>query len=160
VSGADRVSSADEVLVRRLFQEHGAALLGYATRLMGDRAPAEDVVHETLIRAWHNPGALAGEKGTVRVYLFTTARDLAVARHRKLRGRAPEETEPVDDEPVDSMVLLTAMQTLSAEHREVLHSLYFQGRNIAETSATLGVPAGAVKTRSYHALKRLREAVG
>jgi RNA polymerase sigma-70 factor (ECF subfamily) len=154
------VSSADEVLVRRLFQEHGAALLGYATRLMGDRAPAEDVVHETLIRAWHNPGALAGEKGTVRVYLFTTARDLAVARHRKLRGRAPEETEPVDDEPVDSMVLLTAMQTLSAEHREVLHSLYFQGRNIAETSATLGVPAGAVKTRSYHALKRLREAVG
>lgn len=154
------MSSADEVLVRRLFQEHGAALLAYATRLMGDRTLAEDIVHETLIRAWHSPDSLAAEKGTVRVYLFTTARDLAATRHRKLRGRTPEEVEPVDDEPVDSMLLLTAMQSLSAEHREVLQSLYFQGRNVAETSATLGVPAGAVKTRSYHALKRLREAVG
>lgn len=154
------MSSADEVLVRRLFQEHGAALLGYATRLMGDRTLAEDVVHDTLIRAWHNPAALTGEKGTVRVYLFTTARDLAAAQHRKLRGRTPEPVEPTDDEPVDSMLLLTAMQALPAEHRDVLNALYFQGRNVAETSATLGVPAGAVKERSYHALKQLREAVG
>jgi RNA polymerase sigma-70 factor (ECF subfamily) len=158
------VSGADEVLVRRLFQEHGAALLGYASRLMGDRKLAEDIVHETLIRAWHTSDALVGEKGTVRVYLFTTARDLAAARHKALRGKKPaepaESSDPAESEPVDAMVLLTAMQTLSPEHRDVLQALYFQGRNVTEASATLGVPAGAVKERSYHALKRLREAVG
>ncbi|HEY0693498.1 MAG TPA: sigma factor, partial [Kribbella sp.] len=40
---------ADEELIRTLFDEHGNAMLGYATRLTGDRASAEDVVQEALV---------------------------------------------------------------------------------------------------------------
>jgi RNA polymerase sigma-70 factor, ECF subfamily len=142
-----RQRATEEVLVRGLFEEHGAALLAYATRLAGDRSPAEDVVRETLIRAARDPGALTGGRGAARAFLFTIVRGLTAGK------------EPADA-PVDSMTMLTAVESLPPEQREVLHALYFQGRGVAETAASLGVPAGTVKSRSYHALRRLREAVG
>jgi RNA polymerase sigma-70 factor (ECF subfamily) len=140
-------STADEVLIRRVFREHGAALLAYATRLTGDRTRAEAVVQEVLIRVWRDPEALPFDKGAARAHLFTITRDLAAAG--KDGGGAS----------FDSMVVLSAMETLPSEHRDVLRALYFQGRGVAETAASLGVPAGAVKARSYHALRQLREAV-
>ena len=144
-----RQGTADEVLIRRIFQEHGAALVAYAIRLMGDRAQGESVVQEVLIRVWRDPEALAGDKGEARARLFTLARGLAAARR------------PANDQAgaVDSMVVLSAVQALPSEHRDVLHALYFQGRDVAETAASLGVPACDVKSRSYQALRRLREAV-
>jgi RNA polymerase sigma-70 factor (ECF subfamily) len=161
-----RESNTDEVLVRRLYEEHGGALLAYATRLMGDRALGEDVVQETLIRAWRSPEALTNNRGSVRGYLFTIARNLAIDKYRARAARPAEVAEspattPVEqdhaDQVVDSMIVLGAMDRLSHEHRDVLRSLYFQGRTVEETAASLGVPAGTVKSRSYYALRRLRE---
>ena len=42
----------DEELIRALYAEHGRSLLACTSRLTGDRARAEDVVQETLLRAW------------------------------------------------------------------------------------------------------------
>ncbi len=134
----------DEVLARQLFNEHGAALLAYATRLTGDRAQGEEVVRETLIRAVREPAALAAGRGTIRAYLFTVVRTLA----------------PDKEETPADFTVLSAMESLPPEQRDVLHALYFQGRDVADTAKSLGVPAGTVKSRSYHALRRLREAVG
>jgi RNA polymerase sigma-70 factor (ECF subfamily) len=163
-----RESSADEVLIRQLYHQHGGALLAFATRLMGDRALGEDVVQETLIRAWRNPGALTDDKGSVRGYLFTITRNIAVDRHRARQARPAEVAEtagttPVAhdhaDQVVDSMVVLGAMEKLSDEHQQVLKAIYFQGRTVDEAAESLGVPAGTVKSRSYYALRRLREAI-
>jgi RNA polymerase sigma-70 factor, ECF subfamily len=163
-----RERSVDELLIRRLYQEHGGALLAYATRLMGDRALGEDVVQETLIRAWRNPGALTNDKGSVRGYLFTITHNIAVDRHRARQARPAEVAESVRSTPVekdhadavvDSMVVLAAMKALSAEHRQVIEAIYFQGHTVEEAAASLGVPAGTVKSRSYYALRRLREAI-
>ncbi|SER88930.1 Sigma-70 region 2 [Lentzea xinjiangensis] len=68
-----RDTVADEVLIRRLFEDHGRAVLTYATRLCEDRAAAEDVVQETLLRAWRRPGELLGSKGAVRGWLLAVA---------------------------------------------------------------------------------------
>ena len=129
---------ADEVLVRRVFEEHGAALVAYASRLVGDRARGEAVAQEALLAVWRDPALL---DGPVRARLFAIVRDRA--------GCAD----------ADATALLTAVEALEPEHRDVLRALYFQGRDVAEASESLGVPAGQVKARSYHALRRLREAV-
>src|SRR2546430_1955690 len=67
---------ADEALVRSLFQEHGRAMLAYATQLTRDRAAAEDVVQEALVRAWRHPDSLDSSKGSVRGWLLTVVRNI------------------------------------------------------------------------------------
>ncbi|GAB1694219.1 sigma-70 family RNA polymerase sigma factor [Krasilnikovia sp. M28-CT-15] len=160
-------TAADEVLIRALYEEHGGALLAYAIRLTGDRAAAEDIVQETLLRAWRHPEALTNSKGSVRGWLLTVARNIATDRFRA-RSRRPTEvaesptTVPVRDdhadEVVDSIVVLDALEQLSPEHREVLHAIYFKGHTVAEAADALGVPPGTIKSRTYYALRRMREA--
>jgi hypothetical protein len=65
-----RREAADEALVRRLFDEHGYAMLAYAIRLTGDRGIAEGVFQEALVRAWRNPDGLANGKCWARKWLL------------------------------------------------------------------------------------------
>lgn len=164
-----RRAAEDEALVRALHNEHGRALLAYATRLTGDRAAAEDVVQETLIRAWRNPDVLVNGKGSVRGWLLTVTRNIVTdrARARQARPKEVEETPattPVArdhaDQVVDSVVVLEAMERLSNDHRDVLVEVYFHGRSVGEAAKVLGVPPGTVKSRSYYALRALRNAFG
>ena len=69
----------DAELLRALQEEHGGALYSHALRLSnGDRQRAEDLVQETLLRAWRHPESLDPDRGSVRAWLFTTARHLAI----------------------------------------------------------------------------------
>jgi RNA polymerase sigma-70 factor (ECF subfamily) len=52
----------DETLMRDLYAEHGRMLLAYANRLTGDHSVAEDLVQETLIRAWRHFDTVAGAR--------------------------------------------------------------------------------------------------
>ncbi|GAA5023395.1 sigma-70 family RNA polymerase sigma factor [Kitasatospora paranensis] len=164
-----RQGAADEALIRTLYEEHGGALLAYAIRLTGDRAAAEDLVQETLIRAWRNPEALTETRGSVRGWLLTVERNLITDRFRARAARPAEVAEvseamatvPVQhdhaDTVVDSLVMMEALEQLSPDHRAVLDSIYFQGRSVAEAAEQLGVPAGTVKSRAHYALRALKQ---
>ena len=93
----------DEELVRALYAEHAAALLRFTLRMTdGDRQRAEDIVQETLLRAWLHPEAIA--ERPARPWLFAVARNLAVDAHRARKARPMEVGEgalnlvPVPDE--------------------------------------------------------------
>jgi RNA polymerase sigma-70 factor (ECF subfamily) len=160
----DRAPAAAEALVRSLYEEHGRSVLAYATRLTGDRAAAEDVLQETLVRAWKHADDLTGS-GSVRGWLLTVARNIVIDRARA-RGARPTEVADVQSRPpverdhsesvVDSMVVLAALDQVSPEHREVLVELYYRGRSMTEAAEALGIPPGTVKSRSHYALKALR----
>jgi len=163
------VATASETLMRALYDEHASALLGYALRLAsGDRQRAEDLVQETFLRAWRHPEALAAERGSVRPWLFTVARNLAVDAHRARRARPREVGDdvlavvPAADEldrALESWQMAAAVATLSPEHRAVLVETYYRGRSVADAAAVLGVPPGTVKSRTYYALRALRLAL-
>src|SRR3954471_20432264 len=90
-----------EDLIRTLYEEHGASLLAYATRLTNDRAAAEDVVQETLLRAWKHADVLTEEKGSVRGWLLTVARNIVTDRARARAVRPPEVAEVTESPSVE-----------------------------------------------------------
>ncbi|HJU97423.1 MAG TPA: sigma-70 family RNA polymerase sigma factor [Jiangellaceae bacterium] len=155
---------ADDDLLRTLYDEHAAALLGFVRRLVdGDRQHAEDIVQETLLRAWRHPDVLTGDR--TRPWLFTVARNLVISRYRARRARAPEVPLPsgdvlVADDELDRAMLswqvADALGKLTPAHRDVLVHLFFGGQSIAEAAAALGIPEGTVKSRSFYALRALR----
>lgn len=165
--GRSASDEADEALVRAVYDEHGRALMAYATRLLGgDRVGAEDVVQETLVRAWRNPEVLTNGKGSTRGWLLTVTRNIVTDRIRARASRPQEVPEAPDRPPVArdhadavaaSVTVLSALEGLSADHRGVLDQIYFQGRSLGEAATALGIPAGTVKSRSYYALRALRE---
>jgi RNA polymerase sigma-70 factor, ECF subfamily len=160
------MSEDDAELLRAMFAEHGDALYAHALRLTsGDRQRAEDLVQETLLRAWRHPEALNPDRGSVRAWLFTTVRNLAIDSWRRRSVRVGEVVtdalpEPVTDDETDRTVeawlIAEALARLSAVHREVLIECFYQGRSVAEAAARLGVPPGTVKSRTHYALRSLR----
>jgi RNA polymerase sigma-70 factor, ECF subfamily len=141
--------------------------LGYILRLTGgDRQHAEDVVQETLLRAWRHPEALSGRP--VRPWLFTVARNLVVDAHRARQarpleaGEAPLAALPAADDldrALESWTVAEALADLSPQHRAVLIETYYRGLSVAEAATVLGVPPGTVKSRTYYALRALKLAL-
>lgn len=163
--GQERV--ADEAFIRALYAEHGGALFRYALHLTGgDRQRAEDLVQETIVRAWRHPDALSGRPA--RPWLFAVARNLSVDAYRARQSRPPEvgqavlDTMPVGDDAdrtLESWAVAEALASLRPDHRKVIIETYYRGCTVAEAAAALGIPAGTVKSRTYYALKALKLAL-
>jgi RNA polymerase sigma-70 factor (ECF subfamily) len=144
-------------------------VLLFVTRLTGDRTGAEDIVQETLVRAWKHADQLVEGKGSVLGWLFTVARNLVTDR---ARARAVRPAEVADigghsavhgdhsESVVNTLVVREALRQVSAAQRDVVVELYYRGRSVTETARELGIPAGTVKSRSYYALRALRTLIG
>jgi RNA polymerase sigma-70 factor (ECF subfamily) len=162
------VRTDDGELLRALHDEHAGALWAYVVGLTnGDRAHAQDVVQETMLRAWRNPQVLAQSSGSARGWLFTVAKRIVIDDWRTARSRRERVSEQLPEQPVpdqtdqvvDQQLVAAALRTLSPEHRDVLLECYFRGASVAEAAARLGVPPGTVKSRTHYALRALRSAV-
>ena len=155
--------AAFEEIVRRYRPGLVAFAAAYAP---SDRA--EDVVQETLLRAWRHFSVLDETQGSVRAWLFTVARNIVIDdwRSRRTRGDVtvadvPEPSDQGDhtDQLLLSWVVADAVTKLSPEHRAVLLDCYYRGLSVADAARHLGVPEGTVKSRTHYALRALRLAL-
>jgi RNA polymerase sigma-70 factor (ECF subfamily) len=159
--------TSDEALVRALYSEHAGPLLRYALHLTsGDRHRAEDIVQETLLRAWLHPAAIADRPA--RPWLFAVARNLAVDAYRARKARPHEVGEgalelvavpDAADRALESWAVADALRALRPEHRSVLLETYYRGHSVSEAASALGIPAGTVKSRTFYALRALKLAL-
>jgi RNA polymerase sigma-70 factor (ECF subfamily) len=168
---ASSTENHEDTLVRMLYDEHAGPLLMFVLRLTGgDRQRAEDIVQETLLRAWRNAHRLGAQgQQSLRPWLVTVARRIAIDDHRSVTARPPEtydrelesfpSTADDTDRVLQLMTVTDALRTLSQSHREILVETYFRGRTVPEAAEVLGLPLGTAKSRVYYALRALRTAL-
>jgi RNA polymerase sigma-70 factor (ECF subfamily) len=156
----------EEELMTALYTEHYGVLLGFISRYVRDRHRAEDLVQETLLRAWRHIDRIDVGQNTTRAYLLTIARNVVTSAWHADRRRphlvegeeliAAVPTSDSVDEMVDGWLVTAALERLSEDHRAVVHSMYYEGRTVAETAHRLELPEGTVKSRAYYAVRALR----
>ena len=159
--------TADDELLAAVHEAHAAALHRYVARLVHDDVQAQDVVQETLLRVWRHPEVLERSSDSVRAWMFTVARNLAVDHLRSARqtrervsDHLPEPAGPDHTQAVlDAWLVADALVSLSPEHRAVVVGAYYRGRSVAELADEEGVPPGTVKSRMHYALRALRLAL-
>jgi RNA polymerase sigma-70 factor (ECF subfamily) len=159
------VSVNDDAIVSALYRTYRDPLLAFVLRLTaGDREQAEDVVQETLVRAWREAGRLDLSGPSLMPWLATVARRIVIDEHRRKRVRPAETGEgvvaemPVDDDTAATILrvmVADAMRELSPAHREILNATILCDQTVNQAASTLGLPVGTVKSRVFYALRAL-----
>jgi RNA polymerase sigma-70 factor (ECF subfamily) len=166
-----RARRGDNAARQELVMRHGGRLQGLARGLVGGHdADAQDVVQETFLAAFDGLNRFRGDSG-----LWTWLSGILVNRVRKLRRyRLPRRAESLDESArsvtasvgdgcspathVQRRLDVRAMlDSLSAEHREVVVLREMHGMTYAEMGQALGIPERTAETRLTRARRALRE---
>lgn len=150
---------------RDAITDHIGALRAFAVSLTRNRALADDMVQDALVKAWTNIDKF--EPGTnMRAWLFTILRNTYYSHHRK-RRREVADTEgafaetlavkPDHDGRLQMMDFNVAFEQLKDEHREALILVGAGGFSYEEAAETMGVAVGTVKSRVNRARAKLVE---
>jgi RNA polymerase sigma-70 factor, ECF subfamily len=165
----ERVGRQDEAAFRELYKAFSRRVFAYALNMVKDHGRAEEIVVDTMYEVWRAPARFRGDSqfGT---WLIGIARNKALMAYR---GRRPDEVhDDLDDiaetaasNSPDGFAVLAAKQRsegvqhcigrLSNEHGECVHLVFFEGMSLAEVAAVQGCPENTVKTRLFHARKKL-----
>jgi RNA polymerase sigma-70 factor, ECF subfamily len=150
-----------------LYDRFSGLLLTMAIRMLGDRAMAEDLVHDVFMEVWRNASRYDRSRGTVRTWVLVRLRSRALDRLRSASSRrevptddvTPREAAPELEDPSlepDRAAVRVALAELPEEQRQVLELSYFQGLSSSEIAERMGSPLGTVKSRTAAALAKLR----
>jgi RNA polymerase sigma-70 factor (ECF subfamily) len=161
------VGAEPDALLRALHDAYARPLHRYVMRLTGDDALAQDVVQESMLRAWRHPEVFERDDDGARAWLFTVAHNLVVddrrtAWHRRelATDRVPERSQNDETQRVlDAWLVGDALAQLTPEHRAVVVGAYYGGRSTAELARENGIPEGTVKSRLHYGLRALRLAL-
>lgn len=155
----------DDATVAALYRAYREQLMTFALRLTaGDWGQAEDVVQETMVRAWRQGDRLDLSGPSLWPWLATVARRIVIDEYRRKRlllSAAGDEAVgdmPVDDETTAALLRVAvgdAMRALSPAHRQALNETILRDRTACQAAKALGIPVGTVKSRVYHAMRAL-----
>jgi RNA polymerase sigma-70 factor (ECF subfamily) len=152
-----------------LVEQHSPALFRFALSIVGDRALAEDVVQEALIKAWRK-GPIDGEARVPRAWLMKVTRNTAISLLRARRDLIPGNDELLQDEDEDSTAraaegreaashLGVALSALDEDARGLILLREIDGLSYVEIADLLDLPLHTVKTRLFRARRALKNSM-
>jgi len=167
--GIARRDASSEAAMAQFYRALSGATFAFVLQRLEQRHEAEAVVVETMYEVWRAAAQFSGGS-LVKTWL------LGIARHKLLdvlRQRGSRRQEDIDDhadtladpgagvfeqlaERQQSAWVAQCMARLGDEHRECLHLLFYEGLSVADIAAVQAVPDGTVKTRVFHAKKKIK----
>ena len=165
----------EEWALSELYDRYATVLYSLALKILGEAAPAQDVLQEVFLSAWRKAELYDQKRGNVGAWLIVLCRNLAIDHYRakmRLASRfvdleaAGELLIEHSGDPASAAIaaeegrrLREALEQLPAEQKQVIEMAYFQGMSQAEIAEATGAPLGTVKTRTRQAMLKLREAL-
>ncbi len=153
---------------RDALPEHLPALRAFAISLTRDGVAADDLVQETILKAWAAIDSF-DPRTNLRAWLFTILRNTFFSDRRKRRREVSDPdgahaatlaTQPDHPGRLAFADFITAFDKLSPEHREVLVLVGASGFSCEEAAGMMGVAVGTVKSRASRARARLADLLG
>jgi RNA polymerase sigma-70 factor (ECF subfamily) len=164
-----RIADRDSRALADLYDRHANLLFTLIVRILGDRAEAEDALHDVFLRIWQRADIYNPVFGAPAAWLVRLARDRAIDRLRRRGGspiteRATEAADPGAAPPPTRAAaagrhdaIAGAMSVLPPEERQLIECAFFEGYSQAELSEKFALPLGTVKTRIRRGMQTLRE---
>jgi RNA polymerase sigma factor (sigma-70 family) len=164
-----RVVAGDLKAFERLYRLYQPRLTRFLTTLLRRPQLIEEVLDDTMMVVWQTADRFRGSSKP-STWIFA----IAYRKAYKAKSRWPD---PVEDPEVDRRVsedplpddelhhqrlhdsLMLAMDQLSADHRAVVDLTYFHGMGYREIAEIVDCPVDTVKTRMFHARRRLKQAM-
>ena len=166
----ERVRGRELAAFERLYRLYQPRLTRFLSNIVQRPQVLEEVVDDTMMVVWDTAGNFRGAS-KLSTWIFS----IAYRKALKARARWPdpveedsrdtrisEEPGPDDEVEHDRLhhALVAAMDSLSADHRAVVDLTYFHSMGYREIAEIMHCPVDTVKTRMFHARRRLREALG
>lgn len=157
---AERIGKGDSEAVTWMVRNHHAALYRFLYQLTRCREDAEDLAIQTLMRARDGAARYDG-RASLKTWLHRIAYHEFTRWRRRRRwhlglGHAPPAEDPAFEQLLEAHRLLDALMTLPDGMRAAFLLHEVQELAVPEVGAVLGIPAGTVKSRLFHARERLR----
>ena len=168
------VADGDQSALATLYDSTSRLVFGLILRVVTDRSTAEEVLLDVYTQVWRQAATYDSKRGAPLAWLMTIARTRGIDRLRSGRhenqnkesldaiGDVTAGTDSPEAETVNSerrQLVRSALETLSAEQREVIELAYYSGLSHSEIALRLGQPLGTVKTRTRLGMMKLRDAL-
>jgi len=168
----EKAGAGDPAAFIQLYERHRAAIFRFSYRLSGSVEAAEDITHDCFLSLIKKPHNFLPDRGSLRTYLFSAARNLWLKQLRN-SGRESAMDEFVEDkfiaagrEPLRQLLddelsvkVQEAVSSLPPLQREALILFEYEGLALNEIASMVGTDVGAVKSRLHRARERLRNAL-
>jgi RNA polymerase sigma-70 factor (ECF subfamily) len=166
------IGRGDREAFARLYDRYGAAAYSLAVRIVRDRDLAADVVQNLFLAVWTGATQFDPARGQPSTWIMTMTHHKAVDMVRREERRRTEPLDVAGEEAAGGASVeeqawrgvarenvRAAMARLPDPHREVIELAYFAGYSQSELADRLALPLGTVKSRTFAAMRALKDAL-
>ncbi|QSS96269.1 RNA polymerase sigma factor [Psychroflexus sp. ALD_RP9] len=164
----ERLQRKDEKAFAKLYDLYSENILGVIMTIVKDQSIAEEVMQDVFVKVWNKAQTYNKSKGRFFTWLLNIARNSAIDRVRSKAFKNTSKNQDIEtfafflqddtdlDKASESIGIKKFVNKLKPMCIKLIQLLYFQGFSQKETSETLDIPLGTVKSRNRACLNTLR----